>query len=928
MAQIATVAMLALVVGGTFSAWTQGSDNSTNLIESAETYPPPVMDAPPEVPTSGPVEDGDELSSTRGSWSGVGGEFTYEWQWQRCDAAGANCADIPGATGETYVVTPDDVQPGGRTIRVCVTATNMYGSTTACSDPSDVIQARPAANVTPPSISGRPHEGETLTAGGEWDGTPPLDYSYQWRRCDVSGNACVDLDGATQDTYAVGRDDGGGTLRVRITVDNSDLPGGESVTDTSEPTGVVTAVSATPESVYATNGTVSTITRSGGMTYIGGTFSLAGKPTGSLAEIDLTNDQDVDMDLPPVTGGDIRAVEPDGAGGWFIGGSFTEVGGLARSYAAHILANGAVDASWNANVSSVVADLSLAGSTLYLGGYFSSVGGQVRNRAAGVSAATGAVTAFNPNAGSSTNVVFSILANGSTVYLGGAFTTVGGVARSNFAEVTADTGALTGFNPAPNEVVYTMEKVGNIIILGGGFTQVMGTSRLRAAAIDVSTNTLHPWNPSFDQLIFDIVLSGPTIYVAGSFSTVNGASHPALVGVDVTGNVTWNPPNPSGNFGGTGSPTAWTLEVVGSTIYAGGDFIEVGGEPRRGLAAFDTTSAVLYPWAPQSSTAIYASGVAGGNFYAGGGDVSGNVMLMNTLARANAAAFDSNGVITGWAPNPSGTVRALVELDDSIYLGGNFTAVGGQSRSRLAAVDPVTGAPSTWNPSANAAVNALAKHGSTIYAGGDFTAAGGQSRSHLAAFTSDSSTATSWNPGVNSTVNVIAAHDSTIYAGGAFTTAGGQARNRLAAFPAGTSAVTAWNPNVNSTVYGLYVSPSNTIYAGGSFTTAGGQARSRLAAFTVSTGAVTGWNPNASGPIWTIGGVGNNIWVGGLFATVGGQSRANVAGLRASNGTATGWNPGADAGVHSIVVDGSGIHIGGAFDLVASQGASAYAHFK
>ena len=39
------------------------------------------------------------------------GHATYAYQWQRCDAAGNNCQDIPGATGSTY--TPSAADVGG-----------------------------------------------------------------------------------------------------------------------------------------------------------------------------------------------------------------------------------------------------------------------------------------------------------------------------------------------------------------------------------------------------------------------------------------------------------------------------------------------------------------------------------------------------------------------------------------------------------------------------------------------------------------------------------------------------------------------------------------------------------------------------------------------------------------------------------------------
>ena len=72
--------------------------------------------------TGAPVQ-GSTLTADRGRWAGGPSSFTY--QWNRCDVAGANCAAIAGAIGQTYVVGTADA---GARFTVTVTATNSVSS--------------------------------------------------------------------------------------------------------------------------------------------------------------------------------------------------------------------------------------------------------------------------------------------------------------------------------------------------------------------------------------------------------------------------------------------------------------------------------------------------------------------------------------------------------------------------------------------------------------------------------------------------------------------------------------------------------------------------------------------------------------------------------------------------------------------------------
>ena len=78
-------------------------------------------------------------------------------------------------------------------------------------------------NQSPPTITGTTRSARLLTASsGSWNGTTPITYAYQWRRCDQNGGSCSRISGANKSTYTLKSADVGNTVRVRVTAKNSD----------------------------------------------------------------------------------------------------------------------------------------------------------------------------------------------------------------------------------------------------------------------------------------------------------------------------------------------------------------------------------------------------------------------------------------------------------------------------------------------------------------------------------------------------------------------------------------------------------------------------------------------------------------------------------------------------------------------------------
>jgi hypothetical protein len=171
-----------------------------------------------EIKVTGTTQVDHTLSVSNGGWSNAPTSYTY--QWYRCDNPGkTNCQAIAGQTSNKFRLAAGDA---GHTFYASVTACNKDGCAKGESDPVGPISAVDApANTAAPSISGSPQVGQTLTTvEGSWVNAP-TSYSYQWLRCDSSGDNCGAIGGATAKTYAPTSPDRGSTLRVRVTAQNN-----------------------------------------------------------------------------------------------------------------------------------------------------------------------------------------------------------------------------------------------------------------------------------------------------------------------------------------------------------------------------------------------------------------------------------------------------------------------------------------------------------------------------------------------------------------------------------------------------------------------------------------------------------------------------------------------------------------------------------
>ena len=334
----------------------------------------------------------------------------------------------------------------------------------------------------------------------------------------------------------------------------------------------------------------------------------------------------------------------------------------------------------------------VSGTTVYLGGQFTALrppgaaagtGNVTRNHAAAVSLTTGALLPWNPNVN---NTVRAIRVVGSTVYLGGAFTQVGGTNHSRIAAVQTGSGAIVpGFKGSASGEVFALASSGSSLFMGGGFGTVDGTARPNMAAVNTTSGAILPWSPSVDGQVRAIRLLGfPRMVIAGSFTHLNGSSSANIGALD----------------GDTGNNLPWHDHTSYNVI---------------GLAS--------------DPNGVYVAGAGGGG---------------------NFAAFDPATGTQKWLGGTNGNVQAIGVVGGDVYVGGHMqfycgpqhgqhTCTNPIPRDKLLAVDEATGNLTSWDPSANSVLGvfALTGVGSTgdVLAGGDFTSTGQRKQQGYAQFT-------------------------------------------------------------------------------------------------------------------------------------------------------------------------------------------------
>ena len=228
-----------------------------------------------------------------------------------------------------------------------------------------------------------------------------------------------------------------------------------------------------------------------GITYVAGNFTQLQFSLPFHASFDsLANS--LKMERP---NGAVYDMLEDGNGGWYVAGSFREIGGQQIFGLARYKSDGTLDPTFNANINqyATVYCMHIANGKMYIGGNFYTVGGQSRSRFAVIDPADGSVQS---------DVIFingdvrAIATSGDTVFIGGIFSGSGNLASADFSRLNKTSGALQSGLPQVDGYLHSALPDGNGgWYIGGQFEFVDGVPRKNLARINPD-GSIHPWNPS------------------------------------------------------------------------------------------------------------------------------------------------------------------------------------------------------------------------------------------------------------------------------------------------------------------------------------------------------------------------------------------------------------------------------------------------
>ena len=569
--------------------------------------------------------------------------------------------------------------------------------------------------------------------------------------------------------------------------------------------------------------------------------------------------------------------------------------------------------------------IAVSGTTVYIGGDFTNLGGNPNINYIARWDGTNWSPLLSGTAGL-TSTVHAIVLSGTEVIAGGEFQNAGGNSNANYLarwNGTQWTGFISGTTATGiTNTVFTLALSGTHVYAGGAFI---------GAGSNPNANYIAYWDGGWRNLgttpltdsVYTIVFSGTHVYAGGAF-----ADYVAYWNGNIWTTIT----------GLSGGSAVYAITIVDNNVYAGGDFITPSG--RIALSSGGGPWSTLLSGVNGTVSATLSLGgkiLVGGTFTTAGGKPARGLAEWNPLGGSWSPVSNF-----AWNSSDITSVEALVSSGSGLYVGGDFKDVGRNNANdyvtRRSGTSFVPIGSKTVEP-LNGEVKTVVISGTDVYVGGSFTNAGNTpGADYIAKWDGTQwSALLSGTAGLTGTVHAIALQGNDVYVGGEFQKAGDNDKaNFLARWDgskwtgllSGTDGV-----GVNDTVYTIAFSGTSQLFVGGAFTSTTPVSLTHIAKANIVTttgtvttpvtwsGLVSGTDGIITGTVYTIAISGTDVFVGGEFQNAGGTTGINyIARWDGNIWNAVGSLNAIKNTVRAIARSGNNVYVGGDFTGAGGSG--------
>ncbi|HVK48602.1 MAG TPA: T9SS type A sorting domain-containing protein [Pseudobacter sp.] len=414
---------------------------------------------------------------------------------------------------------------------------------------------------------------------------------------------------------------------------------------------------------------------------------------------------------------------------------------------------------WIPAVNGRINDLCISKNSLFVCGSFSTIGNQSKTGLASVEIGTGRIGAWNPAIQGSDITTIRIY---KTKLLAGGGIRSALQDKHACALLDTSTGNSIEYIFSTNDLyhaagVSTFCLKGDTLL---AFSS--GTFDTRVTAVNLADNFRILWKRYFNMLAKANTMEAADslVYIAGEsisavykdgFNNDNDANIEKNVSGILALNIrtgklnNWSP-DP---VGALENISIHTFTLAGNAAFIGGNFTHLKGKRRSGLVMFNTKTDEIYPFSlvlDYSSREVHALKLIDSTLYLGGNFTSVNGQPFKSSI---IACRVTTGELLSGLKLPLGTALALEATEKYLFAGGNLTeAAGGQGRKNLFAIDRKTNELASWSPNPNSNIyhNALHISKGKLYAGGSFTEIAGDTRLYIASFDVTTLQLNSWQP--------------------------------------------------------------------------------------------------------------------------------------------------------------------------------------